>query len=263
MKFIRNLLQEPRLKGVNPDSTEFLDLHRTILEQKPMMREVFREFYDTCMRYDRNYFTAGGKRVEIGAGVSFFKKTYPEVISTDIKPAPNLDMVVDALCMPFEDNSLRAVYGINCFHHFPDPDRFFSELTRTLAPGGGCVLIDPYYGPAASVFYKHVFDTEIFDKYQPGWTNPDAGVMMNANQALSYVVFVRDAEVLRAKHPQLEVVVQRPLTNYIRYLLCGGLNFRQLTPNWLTPAIKLLEWFMQPLAPIFGLHHVIVIRKRA
>lgn len=263
LKKIRTALAEPRLQGKNPDTEEFLELHRQILMEKPMMRDVFAEFYKSCIDLDNKFFTGTGKCVEIGAGVSFFKKLYPEIIATDIKKADYLDMVVDALNMPFENSSIRAIYGINCFHHFPDPDKFFSELERVLCVGGGCVLIDPFYGPVASVFYKNVFDSEGFDKTQQSWSNDTLGVMMGANQALSYVVFKRDIEKFNRQHPKLEIVVQRPLTNYGRYLLSGGLNFRQLLPNFMSPVLKFFEWLATPLSSVLGLHHVVVIRKKS
>jgi SAM-dependent methyltransferase len=200
--------------------------------------------------------------VEIGAGVSFFKKLYPEVVSTDIKQAENLDMVVDALAMPFTNDSIRAVYGLNCFHHFPDPDRFFCELERVLTPGGGCVLIEPYYGPVARRVFKKLFATETFDLSQANWENQGNHVMSGANQALSYIVFVRDLDKLTALHPKLEIVDHQPLNNYLRYLLCGGLNFRSLLPGFTAPFIKGLEWLLTPLNHIFALHHIIVIRKK-
>jgi SAM-dependent methyltransferase len=188
---------------------------------------------------------------------------YPEILSTDIKTAPNLDMVVDAQNMPFEANSIRGIYGINCFHHFPNPNLFFNELERVLNPGGGCVLIDPYYGFVASRFYKRIFDTETFDKTQKEWVNKDLGYMMGANQALSYIVFMRDKKKLEELHPNLEIVLQRPLNNYMRYLLSGGLNFREILPSFFTPLIKLGEYILTPFRRILGLHHIIVIRKKS
>jgi SAM-dependent methyltransferase len=262
LKKIRTYLAEPRLAGKNPDTEEFLDLHRQILEEKPMMNAVFAEFYDACINIDEKYFSGNGKRVEIGAGVSFFKKIYPQIITTDIKQADYLDMVVDALNMPFENGSVRAIYGINCFHHFPDPNQFFKELIRVLNSGGGCVLVDPYHGPLAKAFYKNVFDTEGFDVAQPSWKNDSLGVMMNANQALSYIVFTRDKKQFETQYPELELVKQYPLKNYVRYLLSGGLNFRQLLPSFLSPLLKLVEWLLSPLSKVFGLHHIIIIRKR-
>jgi SAM-dependent methyltransferase len=260
---IRNYLQEPRLKGVNPDSDEMLVVHSKILYEKPMMRAVFGEFYDKCISLDERYFgSVKGKRIEIGAGVSFFKKKYPEIISTDVKTAPNLDMVVDAQNMPFENESVRSIYGINCFHHFPDPDKFFRELERTLVKGGGAVLIDPFYGTIARRFYKKIFDQETFDMEQKEWSNSTLGFMNNANQALSYIVFIRDRKEWEKKYPGLEIVAHKPLNNYMRYLLSGGLNFRQVLPSFFSPLIRFFEFLFIPLNYVFALHHVIVIRKK-
>ena len=259
---LRNLVQDPRLKGLDPDSDELLVVHSRILYEKPMMRQVFGEFYDACLNLDKKYFSGTGDRIEIGAGVSFFKKQYPEIVATDIKKADNLDMVVNALDMPFAANTIRAIYGINCFHHFPDPEKFFNELSRVLVKGGGCVLIEPYYGVVAKRFYKGIFDSEGFDATQPGWRNDSLGYMMGANQALSYIVFVRDRAKFEAKFPDLEIVLHRPLNNYMRYLLSGGLNFRQLLPSPFSPLIKLVETLLIPVRSVVALHHVIVIRKR-
>jgi SAM-dependent methyltransferase len=258
---IRNFLQDPRLKGVDVDSDVFLKIHHQILNEKRMMHDVFSEFYQACINLDKKYFSGEGQCVEIGAGVSFFKKQHPEIISTDIKEAENLDRVIDALDMDFEDHSIRAIYGINCFHHFPDPDKFFRELNRVLVKGGGCVLIEPYYGFLAKHFYKQLFDTETFNVSQQDWRNPDNQVMTGANQALSYIVFKRDYKIFVLKYPGLEIVYHKPLGNYIRYLLSGGLNFRSLLPGWSSPVLKFFEFCISPLNRYFGLHHVIVIRK--
>lgn len=260
---IRSWLSEPRVRSVDVDSPEFLEVQREILASKPMMRSVFRDIYDACMAADLRYFSGDGLRVEVGAGVSLIKDYYPDVIATDIKPSPNIDQVVDALAMPFEDASVRAIYGLNCFHHFPDPDRFFTELERVLVPGGGCVLIEPYYGPFARWLYPRLFGTEGYDLDQVSWgASREAGVMRGANQALSHVVFVRDRERLRTRHPGLELVGLQPLRCYPRYLLSGGLNFRQLVPSAMTRLLKLSERVAAPVAPALALHHMIVLRKR-
>lgn len=259
---LRNFLQDPRLNGVDVDSDDLLSIHRKILTEKKMMHDVFAEFYETCVDLDNKFFEGVGKKVEIGAGVSFFKEEFPEIISTDIKMAPNLDMIVDAMNMDFENKSVRAIYGINCFHHFPDPEKFFNELERVLVDGGGCVLIEPYYGHVARRFYKKLFDTETFDMGQAEWKNLDNHVMTGANQALSYIVFVRDLAKFASLNPGLEIVYQEPLSNYLRYLFSGGLNFRSLVPGWMSPIIKAKEFLLFPFAKVFALHHVIVIKKK-
>ena len=261
LKKIRNKLSDPRLKGVDVDSPELLIVHRKIMMEKRIMREVFTEFYKTCINNDQKYFSGEGQRIEIGAGVSFFKELYPEIISTDIKPADNLDRVLDALDMDLPNQSVRAFYGINCFHHFPSPNQFFKELERTLVPGGGCVLIEPYYGAVAAKMYKSLFDTETFDPNQKEWES-NSSIMYGANQALSYIVFVRDRKLFEERYPSLEIVQIKPLSNYMRYLLSGGLNFRSLVPGVISPIIKGVEWLITPLNRVLGLHYGIVIRKR-
>jgi SAM-dependent methyltransferase len=260
---LRDFLTDPRLEGVDVDSDELLQVHRKILMEKRMMEEVFSEFYSACIDLDTKYFQGEGDRVEIGAGVSFFKEKYPEIIATDIKEAENLDRVIDALDMDFDDASVRGIYGINCFHHFPDPEKYFAELDRVLVPGGGCVLIEPYHGPLASYFYKKLFNTETFDKQQKEWTDPENMVMSGANQALSYIVFKRDVEKFQRQFPQLEICYQKPLNNYVRYLLSGGLNFRSLLPGWSSPLLKGLEFVLRPVNRLIALHHIVVIKKKA
>ncbi len=264
LKAIIRKLADPRLAGVDVDSDRLLDIHRRILEEKPMIRGVFLDFYNSCAALDERFFNGQGLRIELGAGTSFFKQAHPGIIATDVKQGPGLDMVVDATRMPFAAGSVRAFYAIHCFHHLPSPDRFFEELQRTLIPGGGCVLIDPYYSPVARVLFRRLFATERYDTDQRGWDAPtETGAMSDANQALSYIVFKRDRQLFNSKHPGLEVVYHRPLSNYVRYLLSGGLNFRQLAPNAAIPLLKGIEFALTPLARVLALHHILVLRKRS
>jgi SAM-dependent methyltransferase len=259
---LRRWLAEPRLAGIDVDGAGFVEAHRRILAGKPLTRRVFLELYGGCLDADRRWLSGDGLRIEIGAGSSFFKEVCPGLICTDIKPAPGLHRVVDAMNMPFEPGSVRTIFGIHCFHHLPDPDRFFGELARVVRPGGGCVLIEPYYGPFASAFFRRAFDSEGFDPRQPGWATPSTGPMRGANQALSYIVFVRDAAEFARKHPALEIVERRPLTNWGRYLLSGGVNFRSLAPGWSDPVLRAGEAIVSPLARWLALHHLIVLRRR-
>ncbi|MFO1078873.1 MAG: class I SAM-dependent methyltransferase [Planctomycetota bacterium] len=261
LRAIRDWLQEPMLRDVDIDGERRIEVHRRILQKKPMLKGVFDEIYRLVLRLDEQLLRGRGRRIEIGAGTSAFKALCPELVTTDVLPAPHLDMVLDAHAMALPDASVRAIYGIHCFHHFHDPAAFFRELLRVLEPGGGCVLVEPYHGPVAARFFEVVFDSETFDKGQREWTS-DASVMEDANQALSWIVFVRDRARFCAEFPDLEIVAERWLSNYPRYLLSGGLNFRQLMPSFTIPLWRAFEWLIAPLGRWTALHHYIVLRKR-
>lgn len=256
-------LTEPELKGLDMESPERIKIHAKILSRKKIMRNVFHTFYKTCMSLDRKYFgEVSGQRVELGAGVSLFKQYYPDVKITDIKPAEHLDAIIDAQKMNFPDASVRSLFGLNIFHHIPNPDLFFKEVLRVIPAGGGCVLIEPYYGPVASFMYRRLFASETFDKRDPQWASEKRGAMLGANQALSHNIFIRDRKRFEEQYPEIEIVYHKPMTNYLQYLISGGLNFRSLCPDALAWLITLVEKILYPFSGWLALHYVIVLRKK-
>src|SRR6185295_17260455 len=134
------------------------------------------------------------------------------------------------------------------------PERFFAELERVLAPGGGAVLLEPYHGPFASFLFKRLFATEGYDKSYSSWDTPATGPMNGANQALSYIVFRRDRAEFERRYPRLKIVHEEPCRNYIKYLLSGGLNFRQLWPDRGVPVVNLTQAALRPLDRWLALH---------
>jgi len=262
VKALRDFLADPSLKTLDVDGVERLELHKRILERKRMLKDVFVEFHHAFHRLAERHFKVEGLQVEIGAGIAPMRDTYPGVLATDIVATEHLDMALNAESMSLGDHSVRAFYGQNCFHHFPHPDRFFSELERTLVPGGGAILIEPFHGPLAAFLYKRLFKSEGFDRHFPSWETPSTGPMNGANQALSYIVFVRDREAFERKYPGLEILHQEICGNYPRYLISGGLNFRQLLPDALIPLMKVVEKLLYPLRRVLGLHHIVVIRSK-
>jgi len=265
VSYLRDWLRDPRLEGVDVDTEELLEVHWKILEEKRLMREVVTDYYRNFLELDREYLRGSGKRIELGAGTSMFKKLDPEVIVTDIKPDPRLDQVMDAVNTGLPDGSVRTFYGINCFHHFPDPNEFFREANRVLVPGGGIVLIEPYYGPLSSFLHQRMHKHEHFNRDQVEWINPDVEMkaMTGANQALAWMMFIRDYELFRSLHPTFSMVRTKRLRSSLRYLLAGGLNFRSLVPQWSEPGLRVLEKLLSPLDHVLTLHYALVIQKDA
>ena len=262
MNWFADLLRDPSVKNVDVDGGDRLRVHSRMLAQKPMLKEVFTGFHHTFERLDKRFLSGTGVRVEIGAGVAPIRDSYPGVLATDIVAGSGFDHVLDAEKMDLQDGSVRALFGQNCFHHFPHPCLFFQELERVVTPGGGAILLEPYHGPFASFLFRRMFRTEGYDKKFPSWETPTSGPMNGANQALSYIVFKRDRAEFERRFPSLEVVHQETCSNYLMYLFSGGLNFRQLWPDWAAPLLWLIQKLLYPLDRWLALHHVIVIKKK-
>ena len=64
---------------------------------------------------------------------------------------------------------------------------------------------------------------------------------MNEANALSFIVFKRDREFFLQEFPKFEIVYEKIYSNYLRYLLSGGLNFRQFVPDFCLPAVERLK----------------------
>jgi SAM-dependent methyltransferase len=261
---LRGWLTEPELRGIDPDSARFTQAHRTILERKRLLRRLFTEFCARCLEADRRFFAGcpSRLRLEIGSGAGVMKETFPEVVTSDVKRLADVDLVLRAEDLPFPDGSLRAVYGINVFHHVSDPRDFFREAVRALAPGGGLVLIEPYYGPVARLLFKRLFTQESYEMDVAEWPRHErVEVASNANQALSYVVLKRDRAQWEREFPVLELVADEPHT-HLTYILSGGVNFRQLVPSGLGGLLADVERRAVFLNPLLALQHTLVIRKR-
>lgn len=257
-----DLLRDPSLQNIDIDGQNRFALHIKMLHRKKMLRDVFMNFHHLFRKLDRQFLWAKGLQIELGAGICPMRDTYPDVMATDVVDGAHLDHMLNAESMELDDSSVRVFFAQNSFHHFPHPDRFFMELERVLVSGGGAILIEPYHGIFATFLYKRLFKTEGFDKTYPSWETPVAGPMNGANQALSYIIFVRDRAEFERKHPTLKIVHLERCGNYLSYLLSGGLNFRQLCPDVLSPFVEIIQWCLSPFNRWLALHHIVVIRKQ-
>ncbi len=261
---LRELLYEPRVKNANVDAPDFLELHSRILREKPVLNDAFTAFYNQMGQLCDRYLAVEGREIELGSGAGFFKAIRPQVETSDIREAPGIDLKLDAQSMNLPDTSVRCVYAINVFHHLPEPERFFDELKRVLVPGGGCILIEPHGGLASAALHKRLHKDEFFDAGAPDWINSEIrGPLSGANQALSHIVFHRDLERFEQDHGDcLELVHREYCRNSLRYLMSGGLNFRQLVPDALSPVLRGTEYVLSPVAKLWSLHHALVLRRR-
>lgn len=256
-------MYDPRVRGVDVDDNELLAIHSEILREKPLLNSAFNTFYSDMANLSDAHLNVSGQEIELGSGAGFFKSVREGLVTSDIRKSPNIDIELDAMKMDLEDNSVRAIYAINVFHHLPDPQQFFLELIRVLNTGGGCVLIEPHGGFMSALVHKHLHSDEHFDVAAHDWkTEEIGGPLSGANQAMAFIIFERDIERFKKMHDgRLEIVSTGYEHNHLRYLFSGGLNFRQLLPAFMAKPLALLERLCSPLARHLSLHRYVVLRK--
>jgi SAM-dependent methyltransferase len=91
-----------------------------------------------------------GVLLEIGGGTSMLRplieRESPGIryMSGDISPTNATTVVLDATNLPVQDESVNAVLALEVLEHIPEPKRMLQEISRTLTPGGVCILTVPF-----------------------------------------------------------------------------------------------------------------------
>ena len=252
------------VKNTNLNNEERFLLHKKKLESKKMLKSCYTDFYEKILKIEEKYKLKkkNDLRLELGSGVGFIKKFDRKIITSDVVYNKFTDKTIDANNIPYKNNKIDTIFGIFCFHHFRDPLNFLRDIEKKLKKGGLCILIEPYYGPLASIIYKKVHKTEYFNPNEVfNHKIKNKTAMEKANQALSYIYFVRDRNKFYKKFPKLQIMHTSVFNNYLRFLFSGGLNFKKLLPDFFIFLVKIIEIILYPLRGIFGIHYIIVIKK--
>ncbi len=249
------LLRLPETHGLDLDDPQTTLLHRRILRSKPALESLYRDWYETFEELSPKL---GGNRLEIGSGGGFLKEVIPQTITSDILELPHLDRVFSAEALPFEDESLTAIYLLNTLHHLPEPLLFLGEAQRCLRVGGRMICIEPANTPLSRLIYTWLHHEPFLP--QAGLSLVPGKPLSHSNQALPWILFVREAARLRRSFPRLRLVRRQHHTP-LRYLLSGGLRYRCFLPGPAWPWLKRLEGWLKPLNDLLGLFMTVVVEK--
>lgn len=252
-----NLFKLPEVKKIEDlDSTLSNDVHRNIILKKPFLKKLYldyyKEFENALMKLPKGYL------VEIGSGAGFLKEVIPDVITTDVFEGASIDKVLNAEVLPFEDESVSAFFLLNVLHHINKSILFFKEAKRCLINGGKIIMIEPY----CSVWGEFIFGNfhhELLDK-DANWEVSKGGRLTSANLALAWIIFFRDRNVFENMFPELKITKLVPHTSF-RYIISGGLSFKQLLPSFTYDLIKGIEDILSPLNKYIGLFVSIELKK--
>ncbi len=238
------------------DAPERTLKHREIILSKPFLKRLYQEWYSTFVNEMSSL--PDGKVVELGSGGGFLKDLIPDIISSDILDLPSNNITFSALDMPFEDNSISALFMVDTFHHLPDAHLFLTEANRVLKTNGKLIMIEP----ANSFWGRFIYRNFHHEPFNPegSWQIPDSGPMTGANGAAPWIVFVRDKERFNSDFPTLrieDVTYHTPL----RYLLSGGVSFKQLVPDFTFPFFKAVDNLSAKISNQLSMFMTVVVEK--
>jgi hypothetical protein len=109
--------------------------YRTVWEAKPVLRSIYADLY--CEIAAR---LAPGRSLEVGGRSGNLEAFAPDVVSSDIRWAPWLDVACAAQRLPFGDGSVDNFVLMNVFHHIERPLRFLREAALLPALGPLCAF---------------------------------------------------------------------------------------------------------------------------
>lgn len=180
--------------------------------------------------------------VEIGSAGGNTKSVYPNVITTDVRAAHGVDLVMRAESISFEDLSLDVIFGMDAFHHVRDPEQHLREVSRTLRVGGNALYIEPNWNWFSRFCFKILLKylhPEPYDDRVEEWSLTDPDPMMG-NQSQAYNIFVRDSEKFKSIFPELQVEILDPIKG-LSFLLSGGVHTRLPIPSRILLTISKFE----------------------
>lgn len=250
------LLEHPLTRGLDLDDPRTTALRAQIIAGKGFLRRVYLEWYETIAALLP---TGSGRVLELGAGAGFLRERVPQLIVSDILPAPGADITADAGALPFDAGTLRGIVMTNVLHHLPSPDAFLREAARCLRPGGRVIMLEPWVTPWSTAVYQRLHH-EPFDPRARDWSAQGTGPLSRANGALPWIMMQRDRARLERDHPRLRVTLVRP-TMPFRYLLSGGLATRLGLPAWTFGLASTLERLGGALAARAAMFAYIVLEK--
>lgn len=231
------------MKDFSLHQARFHEIHGTIQKKIPLKwyyQEVYQAYLSCIERSPPK-----GKCIEIGSGCGFAKEIIPQIITTDLIPYPHVERVMDATTFDFDDESLSTICMFNVLHHIPNVSLFFKEAIRCLVPKGRIFMREPYAGLISTIIFKY-FHHEPFNKKSPTWEFNSQDPLLDANNALPYIIFKRDLKRFKQEFPQLALIQFKPHTP-LRYWLTGGLKSWSLLPK---RCYQLSKWLDQSLLKI-------------
>lgn len=204
------------------------------------------------------------KGIEVGCGHGLSKEYINhEYKLTDFADNYWVEEKVDALNMPYKDNSLDFIISSNMIHHLARPSQFFSECKRVLKPNGRIIVQEIH----ASFFMRLLLKLAKHEGYSYD-VNPfnknticnDPNDLWSANCALPEILF---DDVNKFEKEFQFKISDNEFNEFVIFPLSGGVIATKKTlnlPGFLLNIIDSVDTLVCKVAPnIFALQRKLVL----
>lgn len=199
--------------------------------------------------------------VELGSSGGITKLVQSDIITTDVRASEGIDFILNTdLTLPFASSSVSGIIAKDVLHHISDAQSHFVEIKRVLKSGGMAIYVEPNWNFVSRVVFTFMHP-EPFEPKQIDWKFKSQDPMYS-NQALPYIIFVRDADHFNFLFPELEVVIEKKALNGLSFLLSGGVMQRTFLSHRVLLLLKRFESKNKFLMALFGTSRIIKITKR-
>jgi len=238
---LRRLLAHPLTAGLALDDPATTERRNQIIASKPFLRSIYDEWYRML---SQELPPGEGQVLELGSGAGYCESFIPGLITSEIFHCSRARVVADAQQLPFRNGALRGIVMTDVLHHMPSVESFFREASRCLRPGGKILMIEPWVTPWSQFVYTH-FHHEPFLPEAADWSFSTTGPLSGSNQALPWIVFVRDRGRFECLFPELAIEQVQPFMPF-RYLISGGVGLRGFMPGFTHEAWAGIETMLEP-----------------
>ena len=242
-------------------SKEILDQHRVLWEKKKVTRHLYTRWYGQV----EALLAPMGPTVELGAGTGNFKEFMPSSLSSDLVFCEWLDVVHDAMALPYGDATVGNFVLIDSIHHVKRPVAVIEEMQRCLKPGGRIVVLDVYISPFSYLYYNflHKEDVDLSVDVFNIEEDDAEKAPFSSNQAIATLLFFRGLARFKARFPAL-APVKASVMEFLLYPLSGGFEGRQLVPGALVKFFEVVDmWSIRLLGAAVAARCLVVLEKRA
>jgi len=241
-------------------STEILNQHKIIWQEKPVLRAVYQDYYHRILKE-----LHPGKTLEVGGGTGNLKQYLTHVVTTDILTTPWLDVACDAQSLPFKNNSFDNIVVMDVLHHIERPTRFFGEAIRILKTGGRLILLEPAITKMSWLFYHFLHPEPVIlniDPLQEITPNPNRQAF-DANQAIPELLFGKFYVQWQKRFQALTLKKKTYLSLWV-YPLSGGFRKWCLIPHFCVNFMLAVEKILESvLGKYLGFRILITLEKNS